>query len=35
MRTIHFKGKFDYTSSLFSESEIIKLSGKISISVNL
>ena len=25
IRTIHFKGKFDYTSSLFSECNLIKL----------
>ena len=31
IRTIHFKGKFDHTSSLFSESNIIKLPDKISI----
>ena len=31
LRTIHFKGKFDYTNSLFSESNIIKLPDKISI----
>ena len=31
LRTIHFKGKFDHTSSLFSESNIIKLPDKISI----
>ena len=28
---MHFKGKFDHTSSLFSESNIIKLPDKISI----
>ena len=31
IRTIHFKGKFDHTSSIFSESNIIKLPDKISI----
>ena len=31
IRTIHFKGKFDHTSSLFSESNMIKLPDKISI----
>ena len=31
LRTIHFKCKFDHTSSLFSESNIIKLRDKISI----
>ena len=31
LRTIHFKDKIDYTSSLFSESNIIKLPDKISI----
>ena len=31
IRTIHLKGKFDHTSSLFSESNIIKLPDKISI----
>ena len=31
IRTIHFKGKFDHLSSLFSESNIIKLPDKISI----
>ena len=31
LRTIYFKGKFDHTSSLFSESNIIKLPDKISI----
>ena len=31
IKTIHFKGKFDHTSSLFSESNIIKLPDKISI----
>ena len=29
IRTIYFKGKFDHTSSLFSESDIIKLPDKI------
>ena len=31
IRSIHFKGKFDHTSSLFSESNIIKLPDKVSI----
>ena len=31
LRTIHLKGKFDHTSSLFSESNIIKLPDEISI----
>ena len=31
IKTIHFKGKFDHTSSLFSESNIIKLPDKVSI----
>ena len=31
LRTIYFKGKFDHTSSLFSESNIIKLPDKISV----
>ena len=31
IRTIHFKGKFDHTSFLFYESNIIKLPDKISI----
>ena len=31
IRTIHLKGKFDHTSPLFSESNIIKLPDKISI----
>ena len=31
LTAIHFKGKFDQTSSLFSESNIIKLPDKISI----
>ena len=31
IRTIHFKGKFDHTSSLFCESNIVTLADKISI----
>ena len=31
LRTIHFQGKFDHASSLFSESNITKLPDKISI----
>ena len=31
LRTIYFKGKFDHTSSLLSDSNIIKLPDKISI----
>ena len=30
LRTIHFKGKFDHTSSLYSESNTIKLPDKTS-----
>ena len=29
LRTIHFNGKFDHTSSIFSESNIVKLPGKL------
>ena len=31
LRTIHFKGKIDHTSTIFSESNIIKLPDKTSI----
>ena len=35
LRTIHFKGKFDHTSFLFSASNITKLPDKISIEIYL